>query len=166
MKKDNKLVDGGSRTTYVGGGMREICEDKGRCDLVYNTVFSKIFNDPIFAHIELFIRTGREESIYDAIKMFIKDAYDGNACDAYLELAKHYQAGAEKYAERNYERGLPCHTYIDSGLRHYVKWLRGDTDEPHDRAFLWNMVSLLYTLYFKPEFNDLPYNKKENDDEK
>lgn len=156
------LVDSGKRTTYANGGMREICADKGRCDLVYNTPFSIIMNDVIFSHIEYFMRTGHEESIYDAIKIFIKEAYNGNACDAYLELAKHYQAGAEKYAERNYEKGLPCHSFIDSGLRHYVKWLRGDTDEPHDRAFLWNMVSLLYTIHFKPEFNDLPYTIKEN----
>ena len=28
---------------------------------------------------------------------------------------------------------------------------------PYDRAFLWNMLGLLWTLRHKPEMNDLPF---------
>jgi hypothetical protein len=160
--KIKKLLDSGERTSYKNGGMREICQDKGRCDLIFNTAFSVLLEDKIFYYIEEYVREGLETYIFAAIKEFISKAYDNDYYTAYLELAKHYQAGAEKYEERNFEKGLPFHTYVDSGLRHYVKWCRGDKDEPHDRAFLWNMISLLYSIRYKPEFNDLPHNKKEN----
>ena len=64
----------------------------------------------------------------------------------------------ERYheGERNWEKGIPCHCYVDSGVRHLLKCRRGDTDERHDRAFLWNMFGLLWTLENRPELNDLP----------
>jgi hypothetical protein len=33
--------------------------------------------------------------------------------------------------------------------------LRGDEDEPHDRAFVWNLVGAIWTMENKPEFNDI-----------
>ena len=78
-----------------------------------------------------------------------------------LEVSKHYEDGCNKYGERNWEKGIPLHCYIDSGVRHYIKWLRGDKDEPHDRAFLWNMLGALWTQDYHPEYCDLPFSKEE-----
>ena len=77
-----------------------------------------------------------------------------------LEVSKHYEDGCNKYGERNWEKGIPLHCYIDSGVRHYIKWLRGDNDEPHDRAFLWNMLGALWTHDYHPEYCDLPFSKE------
>ena len=63
----------------------------------------------------------------------------------------------KKYGDRNWEKGIPLHCYIDSGVRHYLKFLRGDTDEPHDRAFVWNMLGAIWTHKNKPELIDLPF---------
>lgn len=157
-----KLVDGGARTVYSTGAVREICEEeKGRCDLVYNTVFGSIYDDGIFEWVEDFVREGDPEHIRKAISYFMCSCYP-DPYTPYLELAKHYAEGAKKYSDRNMERGIPWHSMVDSALRHYVKYLRGDTDEPHDRAFLWNMVTLLYMVDNHPELNDLPCGKKEN----
>ena len=71
------------------------------------------------------------------------------------ELSIHYEDGARKYEPNNWKKGLPVHCFIDSGLRHYFKWLRGDEDEPHDRAFVWNLVGAIWTMENKPEFNDI-----------
>jgi hypothetical protein len=71
-----------------------------------------------------------------------------------LELAVHFEDGCQKYGERNWEKGMPVKRYLDSGIRHYLKWLRGDEDEPHDRAFVWNMVCAIWTLKHKGENND------------
>ena len=58
--------------------------------------------------------------------------------------------------DRNWEKGIPCHCFVDSGVRHYIKFMAGWDDEPHDRAFLWNMYCLLWTLRHHPDLNDLP----------
>ena len=52
------------------------------------------------------------------------------------------------------------HCYIDSGVRHYLKYLREDNDEPHNRAFVWNMLGAIWTIENKPEFIDIPAAKE------
>lgn len=61
-------------------------------------------------------------------------------CSAIIELSKHCENGALKYGERNVDKGIPQHSFIDSGLRHLFKYLRGDKDEPHLVAALWNIA--------------------------
>ena len=81
-----------------------------------------------------------------------------------LEVSKHYEEGAKKYSARNWEKGIPLHCYIDSAVRHYLKFLRGDDDERHDRAFVWNLLGALWTQLHKPELIDLPFIQGETDD--
>lgn len=150
------IVDGGERTTFGTGAVREIDETKGRCDLVYNYVFGQILDDSIPIKIESFVRTGNRNDILDVICLFM-DKYYASRYDAYLDLSKHYAEGAKKYSDRNMEKGIPHHSFIDSAMRHYAKFMRGDSDEPHDRAFLWNLFTLLYMTDAHPELNDLPY---------
>jgi hypothetical protein len=71
-----------------------------------------------------------------------------------LEVSKHFEEGAKKYGEHNWQKGIPTHCYIDSAVRHYLKWLRGDTDEDHSRAFVWNIICCISTCIHKPELND------------
>lgn len=153
------LKDNGKRTEFDTGAKREILPHNGRCDLIYNTVFGELWGDAIPQLIEKFIRTGDRDYILSALHEFIKIAYT-DTYTAYLEVAQHYAEGAVKYAPRNMEKGLPFHCCIDSGMRHYAKYRRGDKDEPHDRAFIWNMITLLYMVDNKPELNDLPYGEK------
>ena len=63
-------------------------------------------------------------------------------------------AGALKYGENNWQKGIPTHCYVDSAVRHYLKFLRGDKDEPHDRAFIWNLLCCIWTCEHMPELND------------
>ena len=63
-----------------------------------------------------------------------------------LEVSKHFEEGAKKYGEYNWQKGIPVSCYIDSAVRHYLKWLRGDTDEAHDRAFVWNIICCMWTV--------------------
>jgi hypothetical protein len=69
----------------------------------------------------------------------------------FLEVAKHFEEGAKKYGENNWQKGIPVHCYIDSAVRHYLKWLRGDKDEPHDRAFVWNIMCCIWEVDFHKE---------------
>ena len=71
-----------------------------------------------------------------------------------LEVAKHFEEGAKKYGENNWQKGIPPKCYIDSAVRHYLKWLRGDKDEPHDRAFVWNLMCCIWEVDYREKTNE------------
>ena len=154
-----ELKDSGERKIFETGAMRDISEGKGRCDLLPLDTIAYIL-DPclqtriILTSINEFLKTGEVEKLREAIYAFC-DQIDWDLTTMLIELSIHYEDGARKYADNNWRKGMPVHCFIDSGLRHYFKWLRGDEDEPHDRAFIWNMVGAIWTMENKPEFNDI-----------
>lgn len=151
-----KLKDSGERRQFNSGAVRDVAEGKGRCDLLPLETIGKWLGDLTLIEIGEYVYDGNIEHIRTAINFFITARYC-NRQEALLEVAKHYEDGAKKYADRNWEKGIPLHCYIDSGVRHYLKFMRGDTDEPHDRAFIWNMLGLLWTHDNLPQMNDLPF---------
>lgn len=42
---------------------------------------------------------------------------------AMRRLAQHYENGAQKYADRNWEKGMPFSRYVDSAKRHLLSKL-------------------------------------------
>lgn len=151
-----ELKDSGERRKFETGAVRDVAEGKGRCDLLPLDVVGTVTNNTTLRLIEHYIRTGNLDCLYGVVRTFSIDEF-GNIETAMLEVSKHYEDGAKKYDERNWQKGIPLHCYIDSGVRHYLKHMRGDTDEPHDRAFLWNMLGAIWTHVNKPELIDLPF---------
>ena len=157
------ILDSGNRREFTTGAVRDIADGKGRCDLLPLDIISKLFTvkeNAIFTYINDYIRSGDKLCLYQTIDYFIENVLDTDIYTAMLEVAKHYEDGAKKYDERNWEKGINLHCYVDSGVRHYLKFLRGDTDERHDRAFLWNMLGALWTHEHKPGLIDLPFNEQ------
>ncbi len=165
-KKVLKVIkDSGSRREFETGAVRDIQEGKGRCDLmpldvIYRVYSSSYGDDSLvavnFESLYKFTEGGDVAHLIDVIKY--------NSCYGYLpttflEVSKHFEEGAKKYGEHNWQKGIPAHCYINSAVRHYLKFLRGDNDEPHDRAFIWNVICCIWTCIHKPELND--YAKKE-----
>ena len=127
-------LDSGARRSFDSGAVRDISEGKGRCDLAPLGIAADWIGTRVFTFIEDYIRVGDPASLWLALDEFVRE----NRMDKYtalLEASKQYEDGASKYSERNWEKGMPVHCYIDSGVRHYLKFMRGDKDEPHDRAF-------------------------------
>ena len=68
------------------------------------------------------------------------------------DLAKHYEAGAEKYGVDNWKKGIPViggdrgGSFADSALRHLNQFCMGKIDEPHQISCIWNCVCGLWTL--------------------
>jgi hypothetical protein len=60
-------------------------------------------------------------------------------------LAKLYEAGAIKYADRNWEKGMPTGQFMDSAFRHLMNYQDGDRSEDHLTAVVWNMFGLIWT---------------------
>ena len=100
----------------------------------------------------------------------VRDTQDGKGrmdllpVRALIEVSRIMEAGAIKYEARNWEKGIPLSRYMDSGLRHAMKFLRGDRDEPHLAQACWNFLCLLDTQMRIQErllpsaLNDLPFN--------
>lgn len=153
------IQDSGERREFSTGAVRDIDESKGRCDLLpLDIVEDLVTANGEFTSIAKFLETGGENYIHECIAKFSEGVYGNSVCTAILEVSKHFADGAKKYGEHNWEKGIPCHSYVDSAVRHLIKYCRGDSDEPHDRAFVWNLLCLLWTMKHKPELNDLPFN--------
>lgn len=159
-----RILDGGSRREFESGAVRDVAEGKGRCDLLPLDIIGQFMEDRILEWIGTYIRWGNPEHLWEAIELFVSRFNYHGIVDMLLEVAKHYEEGAKKYAERNWEKGISLHCYIDSGVRHYLKWLRGDKDEPHDRAFVWNMLGAIWTQKHLPHLIDLPFGKENEHD--
>lgn len=145
------IKDSGERREFESGAVRDIQEGKGRCDLLPLDMVGEYLSEDTLRLISKFQHTGEVVHLYGAINA---SEINGNPYDIVLELSKHFEEGAKKYGENNWQKGIPTHCYIDSAVRHYLKYLRGDDDEPHDRAFVWNIVCCIWTCIHKPELND------------
>lgn len=77
------------------------------------------------------------------------------AC-ALIRLSKHFEAGAKKYEERNWEKGIPISSFIDSGLRHIACYMDGKTDEDHLCAAAWNLICAMWTEEKRPDMQNIP----------
>jgi hypothetical protein len=151
-----EIKDSGARRNFETGAVRDIADGKGRCDLLPLDIIGEMWHDSILTNIGIYVRDGDPARIKHAVDFFL-EIVDWNYSTGLIEVSKQYEAGAKKYADRNWEKGIPLHCYIDSGIRHYLKYLRGDKDEPHDRAFIWNMLGAMWTQKNKPELIDLPF---------
>lgn len=92
----------------------------------------------------------------------VRDMQEGKGrCDllpacAILRKARHFEAGAKKYGDRNWEQGIPLNSFIDSALRHIFKYLDGQTDEDHLCAASWNLDAAMWTEEKRPDLINIP----------
>jgi hypothetical protein len=76
-----------------------------------------------------------------------------------FRLGKWYELGANKYGDRNWEKGLSIKDCVAAIIRHTFKFLAGWNDEDHLAAIAWNAAAIMrmetYPEYKK--FRDLPH---------
>ncbi len=150
------IKDSGTRREFESGAVRDIEEGKGRCDLLPLDVAGDLLEEPgVLYNLEKYVRHHNEGYLEMVLAQFVLSR-GWDIPTMLLEVSIHMEEGAKKYGERNWEKGIPAHCYIDSAVRHYLKWRRGDKDERHDRAFCWNILCLLWTMRHRPECDDLP----------
>lgn len=148
------IKDSGDRTEFETGAVRDMREGKGRCDLMPLEVVGNYIcesndeTDNVLWAIRMFQKTNSTSYLYSALNSFDERSWD-NCYTMFLEVAKHFEEGAKKYGESNWQLGIPVHCYINSAVRHYLKWLRGDTDEHHNRAFVWNLMCCIWEVDYR-----------------
>lgn len=158
------ILDSGNRREFDTGAVRDIQEGKGRCDLMPLDVVAGHMHDKALDCIWRFELIGDVCYLYDALSHFShRYAIDTDElvhtpasryAAMYLDVSKHFEEGAKKYGENNWQKGIPVHCYIDSAVRHYLKLMAEYSDEPHDRAFVWNLMCCIWTCEHKPELNE------------
>lgn len=148
-----KIADSGERVDFGTGAVREI-GDKGRCDLMPLKVISEHYNNKVLTNIHNFTQTGCCDDLWRAIDRFSGEIKWGIET-MLLEVAIQFENGAKKYTDDNWKYGIPIHCYIDSAIRHYLKWKREDDDEPHERAFVWNILCAIWTKENMPQLMDI-----------
>lgn len=156
------IKDSGERRVFETGAVRDVQEGvKGRCDLLPLDVVADITAYDIMRILDNFQNTGKYQALIEALFAFRDIRFDGSIVSMLLEVSKHFANGAKKYEENNWRKGIPVKSYVDSAARHYLKYERGDEDEPHDLAFVWNLLCAVWTCKHKPELND--YAKKDGE---
>lgn len=146
------IQDSGNRHNFDTGAVRDIQEGKGRPTLMPLRVVARLLceriegGDYILSQIAEFTETDKTRHLYMALMKFVMTVYEGQTETMLLEVAKHFEEGAKKYGENNWQKGIPVNCYLDSAIRHYLKYRRGDDDEPHDRAFVWNIMCCIWEV--------------------
>lgn len=91
-----------------------------------------------------------------------KGRYDLVSPLALRRLAILTEAGAQKYDDRNWEKGQPMSVFLDCAKRHLEKHHAGYRDEDHLAAAAWNVFAMMHHEHqiergFLPaELDDLP----------
>ena len=72
-----------------------------------------------------------------------KPRYDLIPPHAMLRVAMQYARGAQKYGESNWLLGIPTQDMLASAMRHLEAWRRGEPEEDHLAAVIWNLLAIM-----------------------
>lgn len=115
------IKDSGTRREFETGAVRDIQEGKGRCDLLPLDAVMCLMRkreQVVLADIECFKRYGNVNCLRSCLESFAYCLSDGkttyNACIStmLLDVSKHFEEGAKKYGEYNWQKGIPTHCCI------------------------------------------------------
>lgn len=72
-----------------------------------------------------------------------KPRYDLIPPHALWRVAMLYTRGAVKYGENNWHKGIPTQQMLASAMRHLEAYRRGEQDEDHLAAVVWNVLAIM-----------------------
>ena len=111
-----------------------------------------------------------EIAVQDGLTTFTTGAVRGSDADdvrfdlitpiGLRRLAETCAEGAKKYADRNWEKGIPASVMLNHAIRHIYLWLQGDDSEDHLAHAAWNVLGVAHFEETKPELIDVPSRKR------
>lgn len=131
----------------------------------------KTYEKPVISEAVKILDSGKRQEFYSgAIRepATNKGRFDLISPFAEARIAEWYELGAKKYADRNWEKGLPFSRYVDSAKRHINRFLQGEDAEDNLAAACWNLMAIMHHQECKQnELDDLPKYRKwrQNKDE-
>jgi hypothetical protein len=122
------IKDSGNRREFASGAVRDCAEGRGRCDLMPLDVVSLLLNSDEIMFIHKFQHSGSVYYLLKCLHEFLHNSDFRTLEEMVLEVAKHFEEGAKKYGENNWQKGIPLHSYFDSAIRHLLKYWNNETD--------------------------------------
>ena len=150
---ENKHIkDSGEKREFETGAHRDGgVEDKAMPIALPMDVVAEVMDDDVLREIGQFVRDHDTAHVIRAIRLICEKCPEWeNMPLAMMDVSFHYKEGGKKYGLGNWTYGMPIEVYFESGMRHYLKWLGGMTDEPHHRAAVWNLLNLVWTWEHVP----------------
>lgn len=155
--KDFIVKDTGDRTQFDTGSHKDMGEGRGRYDLIPLHTLATLYLETDEKAVAYFLGNiyhsmvatsvdEKQSRLRQAYHIFVNDIAYTSMAESTKALAKLYEAGANKYSARDWEKGRPMEIFINSVLRHFFQYLNGEDDEDHATAVLWNLLSLINTL--------------------
>ncbi len=77
-----------------------------------------------------------------------------------LRFGYHMTKHAVKHGDKNWEKGIPDNSYLESLDRHLAQYLNGDRSEDHLSAILFNCQGIMINEQKKGIKEDYYFNKK------
>jgi hypothetical protein len=139
------MHDSGKRQEFSTGAIRDAAEGKPRMELMTPAMLRYMGADLEYLRLHYvadFMDTndvGHLELLLSEVIRVENDVCLIERCGVWLGK------GAEKYADRNWELGLPVSRYLSSLLRHLLKWERDEDDEDHAAAIQFNIMGIIFT---------------------
>lgn len=178
---DGTIKDSGHRRKFKTGAVRDMQKGKGRCDLLPLHEVARVITEAddimmrgkagiVISDIAHALDFLKKED-YDNAKGFLYQALAdfrtgyNSTPEMILEVSKHFENGAVKYGEDNWQKGIPFDSCINSGIRHFLKCLANYNDEDHYRAFVWNVLVLIWTINHKEILNGKYWTKDYREEE-
>ena len=75
-----------------------------------------------------------------------KGRYDLIPTSVLHRLAQHYENGALKYGDNNWQKGQPLNQYYNSAMRHLGAIKEADLSEDHFAAAIWNIAAMIHHI--------------------
>lgn len=75
-----------------------------------------------------------------------KGRYDLIPTSMMHRLAQHYENGALKYGDNNWQKGQPLAQYYNSAIRHLNAIKDADLEEDHFAAAIWNVAAMIHHI--------------------
>jgi len=163
-----ELKQSGSVQEFGTGAVRDTDTEKARVDLLSPYAMSRIYyvlqdeSDHLLVRPSIFL-LGEKVADYKGVtnrnycleEIFVITARLAEPAErvanlgpvvtaAVRRLVKWLELGALRYAERNWEKGIPVARCVSSLDRHVLAVIAGETDEDHHAATLCNSMFLLH----------------------
>lgn len=117
----------------------------GRCDLMPLEVVRDILQDDVIGYIANFQQEYDTNELLECLTAFSEKARI-DYLTMLLDVSVYFKEDAYKHGEHHWQKDSSVSRYIDSAICHYLKWLRGDIDERHDRAFVWSIMCCIWEV--------------------
>jgi hypothetical protein len=86
----------------------------------------------------------------------LEERYDLISPEGLRRLSLIYAEGAEKWGERNWEKGMPNSETLNHAARHLFKYLSGDRSVDHLAKVAWGMFTAMHMEKTHPELVNTP----------